>query len=119
VFITLFAPALARYVEASWKWPSSQASHPRAPDHSAPVNPREQASLAALAWSSIAADMAGATIINATVLHNTTYGPLVRMTAILCAGFVLIAYGRRQQIKALAPVTRRVRGRRTAQGART
>ena len=61
----------------------------------------------AAAW--LAADMAGATIINATVLHNTTYGPNVWLTAILCAMFVLLAYGRRQQIKGLAEVIRGVK----------
>jgi uncharacterized membrane protein YphA (DoxX/SURF4 family) len=63
--------------------------------------------LAGLAAAGLAADMAGATIINATVLHNTTFGPNVWMTALLCAVFVLLAYGRRQQIKGLAAVTRR------------
>ena len=61
----------------------------------------------AAAW--LAADMAGATIVNATVLHNTTYGPNVWLTAILCAVFVLLAYGRRQQIKGLAVAIRRVK----------
>jgi putative oxidoreductase len=61
----------------------------------------------AAAW--LAADMAGATIVNATVLHNTTYGPNVWLTAILCAMFVLLAYGRRQQIKPLAAAIRRVK----------
>jgi uncharacterized membrane protein YphA (DoxX/SURF4 family) len=56
--------------------------------------------LAGPAAVGLAADMAGATIINATVLHNTTYGVNVWMTALLCALFVLLAYGRRQQIKA-------------------
>ena len=51
--------------------------------------------------------MAGATIINATVLHNTTFGPNVWMTLVLCAVFALIAYGRRQQIKGLAAAIRR------------
>jgi uncharacterized membrane protein YphA (DoxX/SURF4 family) len=64
--------------------------------------------LAGLAAAGLAADMAGATIINATVLHNTTYGVNVWMTAILCAVFVLLAYGRRQQIKGLAADVRRV-----------
>jgi hypothetical protein len=45
--------------------------------------------------------MAGASIINATVLHNTTFGSLVWMTLPLCVAFVLLAYGRRQQIKGL------------------
>src|SRR5215467_8590304 len=44
--ITLSAPALARWVQASSKRPSSQASHPCAADHSAPISPAEQASLA-------------------------------------------------------------------------
>ena len=59
----------------------------------------------AAAW--LAADMAGATIINATVLHNTTYGSLVWMTVPLCAVCALLAYGRRQQIKGLAAAIRR------------
>jgi uncharacterized membrane protein YphA (DoxX/SURF4 family) len=75
--------------------------------------------LAGLAAAGLAADMAGATIINATALHNTTYGVNVWMTALLCAVFVLLAYGRRQQIKGLAAPIRRVAGRRRAQGART
>jgi putative oxidoreductase len=57
--------------------------------------------LAGLAAAGLAADMAGATIINGTVLHNTAYGPNVWMTAVLCVVFVLLAYGRRQQIKGL------------------
>ena len=63
--------------------------------------------LAGLAAAGLAAVMAGASIINATVLHNTTYGGLVWMTAPLCAACVLLAYGRRQQIKALAAAIRR------------
>jgi len=55
----------------------------------------------------LAAVMAGATIINATVLHHTTYGRLVSTTAALCAACVLLAYARRQQIKALAAAIRR------------
>jgi hypothetical protein len=51
--------------------------------------------------------MAGATIVNATVLHNTAYGPNVWMTLVLCAVFVLLAYARRQQIKVLAAAIRR------------
>jgi uncharacterized membrane protein YphA (DoxX/SURF4 family) len=58
--------------------------------------------LAGLAAAGLAAVMAGATIINATVLHHTTYGNLVGMTALLCAVCALLAFGRRQQIKALA-----------------
>jgi hypothetical protein len=65
------------------------------------------ARLAGLAAAGLAALMAGATIINATVLHNTTYGVNVWMTALLCAVFVLLAYGRRQQIKSLAAAIRR------------
>jgi uncharacterized membrane protein YphA (DoxX/SURF4 family) len=61
----------------------------------------------AAAW--LAADMAGATITNATVLHNTTYGVNVWLTAVLCAVFVLLAYGRRQQIKDLPAAIRRVK----------
>ena len=63
--------------------------------------------LAGPAAAGLAALMAGATIINATVLHNTTYGVNVGMTALLCAVFVLLAYGRRQQIKDLAAYIRR------------
>ena len=57
--------------------------------------------LAGLAAAGLAADMAGATIINATVLHSTTFGSNVWLTLLLCAACVLLAYGRRQQIKAL------------------
>jgi uncharacterized membrane protein YphA (DoxX/SURF4 family) len=67
--------------------------------------------LAGPAAAGLAADMAGATIINATVLHNTTYGVNVWMTAPLCAVFVLLAYARRQQIKDLAEAIRRVKRR--------
>jgi uncharacterized membrane protein YphA (DoxX/SURF4 family) len=63
--------------------------------------------LAGLAAAGLAADMAGATTINATMLHNTTFGPNVWMTAVLCAVFVLLAYGRREQIKGLAAAIRR------------
>jgi uncharacterized membrane protein YphA (DoxX/SURF4 family) len=63
--------------------------------------------LAGLAAAGLAANMAGATIINATVLHSTPYGVDVWMTALLCAVFVLLAYGRRQQIKDLAAYIRR------------
>jgi uncharacterized membrane protein YphA (DoxX/SURF4 family) len=68
--------------------------------------------LAGLAAAGLAAEMAGAAIINATVLHNTTYGVNVWMTALLCAVFVLLAYGRRQQIKSLTSVPGRARGNR-------
>jgi uncharacterized membrane protein YphA (DoxX/SURF4 family) len=63
--------------------------------------------LAGLAAAGLAAVMVGATIINATVLHNTTYGSLVWVTAPLCAACVLLAYGRRQQIKAVWAAIRR------------
>ena len=63
--------------------------------------------LAGLAAAGLAADMAGATIFNATVLHNTAYGAPPLMTALLCAVFVFIAYGRRQQVKALWAAIRR------------
>jgi uncharacterized membrane protein YphA (DoxX/SURF4 family) len=63
--------------------------------------------LAGLAAVGLVADMAGATIINATVLHRTTYGVNVWMTALLCAVFLLLAYSRRQQIKCLAAAIRR------------
>jgi uncharacterized membrane protein YphA (DoxX/SURF4 family) len=65
--------------------------------------------LAGLAAAGLAADMAGATIVNATVLHNTTYGINVWMTALLCAVFVVLAYGRRQQIKDAAAAIRPVK----------
>jgi putative oxidoreductase len=58
--------------------------------------------LAGLSAAGLAADMAGASITNATVLHNTTFGSLVWMTLPLCAACALLAYGRRQQIKGLA-----------------
>ena len=64
-------------------------------------------SLAGLAAAGLAADMAGATIINATVLRNTTFGDNVGMTLILFAVFVVLAYGRRQQLKGLAAAIRR------------
>ena len=63
--------------------------------------------LAGLAAAGLAADMAGASIINATVLHHTTYGSLVWMTVPLCAACALLAYARRPQIKALAAAIRR------------
>jgi len=68
--------------------------------------------LAGLAAAWLAADMAGATITNATVLRNTTFADNVWMTLILCALFVLLAYGRRQQIKGLAAAIRRKRANR-------
>jgi uncharacterized membrane protein YphA (DoxX/SURF4 family) len=63
--------------------------------------------LAGLAAAGLAADMAGASIINATVLHHPTYGSLVWLTLPLCAACALLAYARRQQIKALASAIRR------------
>jgi putative oxidoreductase len=63
--------------------------------------------LAGLAAAGLAAEMAGATIINATVLHNTTYSGNAWLTLPLCAGFALLAYGRRQQITGLAAAIRR------------
>jgi putative oxidoreductase len=63
--------------------------------------------LAGLAAAGLAVDMAGASIINATVLHNTTFGSLFWMTLPLCAVCVLLAYGRRQQIKGLWAAIRR------------
>jgi hypothetical protein len=70
--------------------------------------------LAGLAAAGFAADMAGATIINATVLHDTTYGVNVWMTALLCAVFMLLAHRRRLQIKGLAAAIRRQPGARAA-----
>ena len=63
--------------------------------------------LAGLAAVWLAGDMAGATIVNATVLRNTTYGPEVWVTMVLCAAFVLIGYGRRRQIMSLVAAARR------------
>ena len=56
----------------------------------------------------LAAEMAGATIINATVLRGIPqYSGMWVMTGLLCAVFVLLAYGRRQQINGLAAAIRR------------
>ena len=63
--------------------------------------------LAGLAAAGLAADMAGASIINATVLHHTTYGTLVWLTLPLCAACALLVYARRQQIKGLWAAIRR------------
>jgi uncharacterized membrane protein YphA (DoxX/SURF4 family) len=63
--------------------------------------------LAGLAAAWLAADMVGATITNATALRNTTFGSNVWLTTILCAVFVLLSYGRRQQIKRVAAAIRR------------
>jgi uncharacterized membrane protein YphA (DoxX/SURF4 family) len=73
--------------------------------------------LAGPAALGLAVDMAGATIINATVLRDTTYGVNVWFTALLCAVFVLLAYGRRQQTKTLAAAIRRITHRRPDPGA--
>ena len=70
--------------------------------------------LAGLAAAGLAADMAGATIVNATVLHDTTYGVNVWMTALLCVVFVLLAHRRRLQTKGLAAAMRRQPGARAA-----
>ena len=58
--------------------------------------------LAGLAAAGLAAVMAGATIINVA-----GGGGLAFLTAPLCAVFVLLAYARRQQIKALWAAIRR------------
>jgi hypothetical protein len=58
--------------------------------------------------------MAGATIINSSVLRSTTYRVNVWMTALLCAVFVLLAYGRRRQIKVPAPAIHRIKTGRQA-----
>ena len=63
--------------------------------------------LAGLAAAGLAADMAGASITNVTVLHNTSYVGMVLLTAPLCVVFALLAYARRQQIKALWAAIRR------------
>lgn len=63
---------------------------------------------AGLAAAGLAADMAVASIINATVLHNTRYDAFW-MTVVLCAMFLLLAYGRRQQIKSVVAAIRRHR----------
>ena len=59
--------------------------------------------LAGVAAAGLAAVMVGATIINAA----GPGGGLVWVTAPLCAVFVLLAYARRQQIKALWAAIRR------------
>jgi uncharacterized membrane protein YphA (DoxX/SURF4 family) len=59
--------------------------------------------LAWLAAAGLAADMAGATIINAAVLHSSA----VVMTVPLCAGFAFLARVRWRQARGLAAVTRR------------
>ena len=62
--------------------------------------------MAGLAAVGLAIDMSVATVINGTVLHNTTFGSNVWLTLILLALFVVLAYGRRQQIKGLADAVR-------------
>jgi uncharacterized membrane protein YphA (DoxX/SURF4 family) len=59
--------------------------------------------LAGLAAAGLAAEMAGASIINAAVLHSGN----VVLTLVLCAASALLAYRRRQQIKDLPAVIRR------------
>jgi len=60
--------------------------------------------LAGLAAAGLAADMAGASIINAAVLHSGA----VAITVPLCAAFTLIAASRREQSRNLAAaITRR------------
>lgn len=59
--------------------------------------------LAGLAAAGLAADMAGATIINAAVLHSAA----VVMTIPLCAAFAVIARYRWEQTRSLAAVIRR------------
>lgn len=62
--------------------------------------------LAGLAAAGLAADMAGATIINATVLNGTRYDAFW-LTVVLFLVFVILAYGRRQQIKGVVAAIRR------------
>jgi putative oxidoreductase len=59
--------------------------------------------LAGLAAAGLAADMAGATIINAAVLHSSA----VAMTVPLCAVLALLARSRREQARSLAAAIRR------------
>jgi len=60
--------------------------------------------LAGLAAAGLAADMAGASIINAAVLHSGA----IAMTVPLCAAFTLIAACRRERIRGVAAaITRR------------
>ena len=60
--------------------------------------------LAGLAAAGLAADMAGASVINAVVLHSGA----IAMTVPLCAAFTLIAASRRAQIRSMAAaITRR------------
>ena len=59
--------------------------------------------LAGLAAAGLAADMAGATIINIAVLHSAA----VVMTIPLCAAFAFIAWHRRDQARSLVAAIRR------------
>jgi putative oxidoreductase len=59
--------------------------------------------LAGLAAAGLAADMAGATVINVAVLHSAA----VVMTIPLCAVFIVIAWHRRVQTGSLAAAIRR------------
>ena len=54
--------------------------------------------LVGLAAAGLAADMAGASVINAAVLHSSA----IAMTVPLCAVFTLIAASRRAQIRNMA-----------------
>jgi putative oxidoreductase len=64
--------------------------------------------LAGLAAAGLATVMGGATIINATVLNSIPqWRGLWVLTLVLFVPCVLVAYGRRQQIKALAAAIRR------------
>lgn len=58
--------------------------------------------LAGLAAAGLAADMAGATVINIAVLHSSA----VVMTIPLCAAFAFIAWRRREQTRSLAAAIR-------------
>ena len=58
--------------------------------------------LAGLAAAGLAADLAGATIINAAVLHSSA----VAMTVPLCAMLALLARSRREQTRSLAAAIR-------------
>jgi putative oxidoreductase len=58
--------------------------------------------LAGLAAAGLAADMAGATIINITVLHSAA----AILTIPLCAALVLLTWNRREQTRHLAAALR-------------
>jgi putative oxidoreductase len=59
--------------------------------------------LAGLAAVGLAVDMAGATILNITLLHSNAFV----MTALLCAAFTLIARSRWEQVRSLVTAIRR------------